>query len=78
MLSLGTMIRTYLIPAFAAFAAFALASCDNTLDVTADFERIPVVYGIVNPKSDTQYVRVGRSYLGADGPVGGMNHPDSL
>ena len=78
MLSLGTMIRTYLNPAFAAFAAFAMASCDNTLDVTADFERIPVVYGIVNPKSDTQYVRVGRSYLGADGPVGGMNHPDSL
>ncbi|MFZ9527322.1 MAG: hypothetical protein ACO27L_05270, partial [Schleiferiaceae bacterium] len=55
-----------------------LTSCDNTLDVTADFERVPIVYGIINPKSDTQYVRVGRSYLGADGPVGGLNHPDSL
>ncbi|MGA1379977.1 MAG: hypothetical protein ACO30N_00325 [Schleiferiaceae bacterium] len=63
---------------FTAAVALGLASCDNTLDVTADFERVPIVYGVINPKSDTQYVRVGRSYLGQDGPVGGFNHPDSL
>jgi len=64
---------------FTFFAGIVLlSSCDTALDVTADFERVPVVYGIIDPKSDTQYLRVGRSYLGADGPVGGLNHPDSL
>ena len=60
------------------FGILVFASCDNTLDVTADFERVPVVYGVINPKSDTQYVRIGRSYLGEDGPAGGFDHPDSL
>jgi hypothetical protein len=60
------------------FGILVFASCDNTLDVTADFERVPVVYGVINPKSDTQYVRIGRSYLGDDGPAGGFDHPDSL
>ena len=45
-------------------------SCDNTLVVTAPFENIPVVYGVLNPNSDTQYVRVGRAFLGQDGPMG--------
>ncbi len=53
-------------------------SCDNTLVVTAPFENIPVVYGVLNPNSDTQYVRVGRAFLGQDGPNGGINNPDSL
>ena len=60
------------------FGILVFASCDNTLDVTADFERVPVVYGVINPKSDTQYVRIGRSYLGENGPAGGFDHPDSL
>jgi hypothetical protein len=63
---------------FTAAVALGLASCDNTLDVTADYERVPIVYGVINPKSDTQYVRIGRSYLGENGPSGGFDHPDSL
>ncbi len=55
-----------------------LASCDNTLDVTAPFENVPIVYATLNPDSDSQYVRIGRAYLGQDGPNGGSAHPDSL
>jgi len=62
-----------------ALAAVALwVSCDNTLDVTAPFENVPIVYCTLNPDSDTQYVRVGRAYLGQEGPNGGSAHPDSL
>jgi len=53
-------------------------SCDNTLDVTAPFENVPIVYATLDPNSDTQYVRIGRAYLGQDGPNGGNAHPDSL
>ncbi|CAI8335180.1 MAG: Uncharacterised protein [Owenweeksia sp. TMED14] len=58
--------------------SIAFASCDNSLRVTAPFEDIPIVYGIINPDSDTQYIRVGRAFLGQDGPNGGVNHSDSL
>lgn len=58
--------------------ALALTACDNTLDVTAPFENVPIVYATLNPDSDTQYVRIGRAYLGQDGPNGGVAHPDSL
>lgn len=57
---------------------FFASSCDNTLVVTAPNENIPVIYGTLNPNSDTQYVRIGRAYLGQDGPNGGLNNPDSL
>ena len=59
-------------------ALLTLASCDNTLDVTAPFENVPIVYATLDPNSDTQYVRIGRAYLGQDGPNGGLTHPDSV
>ncbi len=55
-----------------------LSSCDNTLQVTAPFENTAVVYGTLDMGNDTQFFRIGRAYLGQDGPVGGMPHPDSL
>ncbi|HAB31211.1 MAG TPA: hypothetical protein DCE13_01580 [Cryomorphaceae bacterium] len=64
--------------AFGAMALLTLASCDNTLDVTAPFENVPIVYATLDPNSDTQYVRIGRAYLGQDGPNGGLTHPDSV
>lgn len=62
----------------AVLAMLSMAGCDNTLDVTAPFENVPIVYATLNPDSDTQYVRIGRAYLGQDGPNGGLSHPDSL
>ena len=57
---------------------FLASSCDNTLVVTSPYENIPIIYGTLNPNSDTQYVRIGKAYLGQDGPNGGLNNPDSL
>ena len=57
---------------------FLASSCDNTLVVTSPYENIPIIYGTLDPNSDTQYVRVGKAYLGQEGPNGGLNNPDSL
>ena len=59
-------------------AVMGLASCDNTLRVTAPFEDIPVVYGALDIRQDTQYIRIGRAFLGQDGPAGGRDIGDSL
>lgn len=53
-------------------------ACDNTLQVTAPFEDVPIVYATLDPNSDVQYVRIGRAYLGQEGPNGGSSDPDSL
>ncbi len=55
-----------------------LSSCDNTLNVNAPWVETPVLYGILDPKQDTHYVRIGRAYLGQEGAEGGMQSPDSL
>ena len=59
-------------------AVLAFAACDNTLDVTAPWEETPVLFALLNPTEDTNYVRIGRAYLGSEGPDGGAQQPDSL
>lgn len=38
-------------------------SCSNELDLTADYEEITVVYGILDSANSKQYIRVMRGYL---------------
>lgn len=40
-----------------------LLSCDNELDVAADWKEIAIVYGAINPSVDKNYVRIQRAYL---------------
>lgn len=42
-------------------------SCEEDLDIAA-WKEIPVVYGIINIKDTTQYVRINRTYLSSDDP----------
>ena len=60
------------------FAAFAITSCDNTLDINADYDVQNVVYGLLDKDDDTQWVRLHRTYLGTDGLLAGATHSDSL
>jgi len=54
-------------------------SCDNTLDVTADWKEIPVVYGLLNPSAEQNYIRINRAYLNEDGnALNFAQEPDSL
>ena len=55
-----------------------LASCDNTLDINANYDVVNVVYGLLDKDQDTQWVRLHRTYLGTDGLLAGATHSDSL
>lgn len=56
----------------------AFISCDNELDVNGPFEENAVVYSLLDPTQDTQWVRIQRAFMGNQGADGGRNNPDSL
>lgn len=37
--------------------------CDNEIDIAADWQEIPIIYGLIDCNSDEHYVRVQRAYL---------------
>lgn len=58
------MIQTkrFFLPLAAALLLFS--SCDNTVDLTADYKETMIIYGMLNQNQDTQIVRVNKAYLG--------------
>jgi len=60
------------------FITTLAASCNNELVINADWKDVSVIYGILEKKQDTNYVRVHRGYLGNEGVTGGNQDPDSL
>lgn len=55
-----------------------LASCRNDLVVMAPYKDIPVVYCLLNPKDSNQYVRLEKSFLGADNAYEMARQTDSI
>lgn len=57
----------------------SLTGCDNDLVLTADWQDIPVVYGLIDIDSDTSYVRIERVFFDENGSAfGAAANPDSL
>jgi hypothetical protein len=68
--------KTFLV---SVIALFALLSCDNELNVTADFRTIPVIYALIDGNVETNYIRVEKGFI--DPTIGGLDiaqRPDSL
>jgi hypothetical protein len=55
-----------------------ITSCDNDLDIVADRENLSVLYGVLDPQSDSNFIRVQRGYLSDDPASASFNNPDSL
>lgn len=56
----------------------AFIACDNELDINAPYQKVNVIYALLDPALDTNYVRVQRGYLG-DAPASqSFNEPDSI
>jgi hypothetical protein len=53
-------------------------ACDNDLDITAEYKDLTVMYGILDPNQDTNYIRIQRGYLSADPASLSFDRPDSL
>ncbi len=39
-------------------------ACSEKTDITADWQEIPVIYGLLNPYDSIQYIRINRAFLG--------------
>lgn len=62
-----------------ALALTLFSSCENELNVAADYKEVAIVYGLLNPTDDVNYIRIQKAYL--DEKVGALsfsNIPDSL
>ena len=45
-------------------AGAAMVGCSTEVDLTAPYDSIPVVYGLLELEADTQWVKVNRTWLG--------------
>ena len=43
-----------------------LDSCSTKVDLYAEYKDIPIVYAMLNPKSDTNYVKITRAFCGSN------------
>lgn len=43
-----------------------LASCSTDVDLYADYKDIPVVYGLLDAKADTNYIKITKAFCGDD------------
>ena len=47
-----------------------LAACSTDVDLYADYKDVPIVYGLLEAKADTNYVKITRAFCGSnDNPV---------
>lgn len=53
------------------------ASCKNELDINAEYEDINVVYCIMNPSIQRQYIRINRAFLTEGNALVAATEPDS-
>jgi len=44
-------------------ALMALGACSNDFDLTTEWKDIPVVYGLLNPQVESNYVRIEKAFL---------------
>ena len=56
----------------------SLVSCDNDLDIIAEWKDIPVVYGILNAQDSVHYVKLNKTFLGQGDVMSMAQEFDSL
>ena len=55
-----------------------LYSCETDFDVTTSYKKTMIVYGLLDPSQDVQYIRINKAYLGEGDAVLMGSHYDSL
>lgn len=63
---------------FSLVALLLLYSCNNEIDVNASSKDLTVMYGLLDPALDSNYIRVQRGYLGDAPAAQSTDKPDSL
>jgi hypothetical protein len=58
---------------------FTLSSCDNEVDINADWKEILVVYGLLDPLDSVQYIKINKAFLNENqNALQVAKNPDSL
>lgn len=58
--------------------ALALTACDNDLDIKGERRDLSIVYAVLDPSADSNFVRVQRGYLGDAAASASFDEGDSL
>lgn len=58
--------------------SLVFASCDNEIDINAEYQDLTIIYGMLDPDMDTNYVRIQRGYLGEAAASASFGASDSL
>lgn len=66
----------FIIAVALAFATFFNA-CNTNVDLYAEYKDITVVYGILDPAIDTNYIKINRAFLGPGNSLVTAQNPDS-
>jgi len=54
-------------------------SCENDVDITAEWKEVIAVYGLLDPLQESQYIKVNKAFLNEDGSAYKIAQiPDSL
>ena len=63
------MKNTHFILFLSAFI-FVFNSCSTDVDLYAEYQDIPIVYAMLNPKADTNFIKITRAFCGTnDSPI---------
>ena len=63
--------------AIALCSALTWMGCSTEVDLTAPYDSLPVVYGLLELDADTQWVKVNRTWLGEGNQLAAAQTPDS-
>lgn len=55
----------YIIPSIIVVLTYIATSCKTDFSLNAPYEAIPVVYGVLDQSTDTQFVKINKSFLGS-------------
>ena len=45
-------------------------SCTTDVDLYADYKDVPIIYAMLNPRADTNYIKITRAFCGTnDNPI---------
>lgn len=55
----------------------ALVSCSTDIDLYADYKEVPVIYGLLDAKADTNYVKITRTFYAQGDAYQVAPNPDS-
>ncbi len=61
-----------------ALVSVITASCNNTIEPNGNWSDVTVIYGLLDPAADTNWVRVQRGFLGKQNPNLSFSISDSL